>query len=47
MTCPDCAGTRAVPDDLTADYAPCPSCVIEASLTFVCSEPEDNPEPAI
>jgi hypothetical protein len=35
MTCPDCHGTRAVPDDVTGGYAPCPSCVIDAGTTFV------------
>ncbi len=35
MSCPDCAGTRAIPDDLTRGYQPCPTCVIETSTTFV------------
>ena len=35
MSCLDCHGTLAVPDDITGGYAPCPSCVIEADLTFV------------
>ncbi len=44
MTCPDCGGTRAVPDDFTGSYAPCPSCVIEATSTFVALDdlPEDT-----
>lgn len=36
--CPDCSGSRAVPDDLGEHedgYAPCPSCVIDAESTFV------------
>lgn len=41
MTCPDCGGTRAVPDDFSSGYAPCPSCVIEASATFVVLEDGD------
>ena len=35
MSCPDCHDTRAVPDDLTGGYAPCPSCVVDAGATFV------------
>jgi hypothetical protein len=38
VSCPDCDGTRAVPDDVCGGYAPCPSCVIEASSTFVAIE---------
>ena len=38
MSCPDCAGTRAVPDDLSGGYAPCPACVVDARLTFVVLE---------
>ena len=43
MTCPDCGGTRAVPDDVSGGYAPCPSCVIDAGSTFVALDevPED------
>ena len=32
MSCLDCHGSLAVPDDLTGGYAPCPCCVIEAKL---------------
>jgi len=35
MSCLDCAGTRAVPDDLTGSYQPCQSCVIQAGTTVV------------
>ena len=35
MSWPDCAGTRAVPDDLSAGYLPCPAYVVDAGLTFV------------
>ncbi len=35
MSCLDCHGTLAVPDDITGGYAPCPCCVIEADLTFL------------
>ena len=35
MSCLDCHGSLAGPDGLTGGYAPCPSCVIEADLTFV------------
>jgi hypothetical protein len=34
MTCPDCAGTRAIPDDFSGGYAPCPSCVTEATGVY-------------
>ncbi len=34
MSCPDCSGTRAIPDDLTRGYQPCQSCVIQAGTTF-------------
>ena len=35
--CPDCGGTRAVPDmgESVDGYAPCPTCVIDAGGTFV------------
>ncbi len=45
MSCPDCGGTRAVPDDFNGGgYALCPSCVIEATSTFVVLEdlPDDE-----
>jgi hypothetical protein len=44
MTCLDCAGTCAVPDDRSGGYAPCPSCVIKATTTFVVLEdlPDDE-----
>ncbi len=54
MTCLDCAGTRAVPDDRSGGYAPCPSCVIEATTTFASwrtclttsrATPAQNPSP--
>ena len=45
MTCHDCAGARAVPDDVGGGYAPCPSCVVEATETFVCFESEEDPAP--
>jgi len=35
MTCLDCHGSRAAPDDFTGGYAPCPRCVIDAGTTFV------------
>jgi len=34
VSCPDCAGTRAIPYDLTGSYQPCQSCVIQAGTTF-------------
>jgi len=45
MICSDCHGTRAVPDDLTSGYAPCPGHVIAARETFVCLETEEDAEP--
>ena len=33
--CPECDGTRAIPDDLSPGYLPCPACVIDAGPTFV------------
>jgi len=42
MSCPDCAGTRAIPDDLTGGYQPCPTCVIETSTTFVVLDDPDG-----
>ncbi len=38
MTCQDCAGARSVPDDVTGGPAPCPCCVLDAGVTFVCFE---------
>jgi len=42
MSCPDCAGTRAIPDDLTGGYQPCQSCVIQAGTTFVALDDPDG-----
>ncbi len=44
MTCLDCHGARAVPDDPTGGYGPCPCCVIDAGETFVCFEEDAEPE---
>jgi len=41
VSCHDCSGARAVPDDVQGGYRSCPGCVIEATATFVCSEAED------
>ncbi len=35
MTCLDCHGARAVPDDVTGGYGPRPCCVIDAGATYV------------
>ena len=43
MSCPDCAGTRAIPDGLTGGYPPCRSCVIQAGTTF---DARDDPDGA-
>ena len=42
MTCPDCSGTRAVPDDVTGGYAPSPACVIDAGPIFVALDVVDG-----
>ncbi len=42
MSCPDCHGARAVPDDLSGGYGPGPSCVIDAGVTFVVLEEVAN-----
>ncbi len=31
MSCHDCSGARAVPDDMQGDYRACPGCLIEAT----------------
>lgn len=42
--CWDCNGVRAIPEPAFDEgYGPCPSCVIEASATFVVWEPSDVP----
>jgi len=35
VSCPGCAGTRAIPDDLTGGYLACPTCVIETSFVVL------------
>jgi len=45
MSCHDCFGARAVPDDVQGGYRPCPGCVIEATATWVCSDTEDDTAP--
>ena len=44
MTCHDCAGARSTSADVGGVYAPCPCCVIEAEMTFVCFEEDAEPE---
>jgi len=41
MSCNDCFGARAVPDDVQGGYRACPGCVIEPTATFVCVDSED------
>jgi len=41
MSCYDCSGVRAVPDDVQGGYRPCAGRVIEATATFVCVDNED------
>jgi len=44
MTCHDCAGARTVPDDVTGGYAPCPCFVIDAGMTFIVWEAQEDSE---
>jgi len=41
VSCQDCFGARAVPDDVQGGYRACPGCVIEATATWVCVDTED------
>ena len=45
MSCHDCFGARAVPDDVQGGSRACPGCVIEATATFVCFDTEDDTAP--
>jgi len=45
VSCPDCFGARAVPDDVQGGSRACPGCVIEATATFVCFDTEDDTAP--
>ncbi len=46
MSCHNRLGARAVPDDVQGGYRACPCCVIEAAVTSVCSNTEDDTAPA-
>jgi len=41
MSCHDCFGARAVPDDVQGGYRACPRCLVEATATWVCVDTED------
>ncbi len=45
MSCHNCLGVRAVPDDVPGGYRACPGCVIKATATWVCSNTEDATAP--
>ncbi len=45
MSCPDCSGARAVPDDVQGGYRACPECVIEATATWVCFDTDEDTAP--
>jgi len=45
MSCHDCSGVRAVPDDVQGGLRACPGCLHEATATYVCFETEDNTAP--
>jgi len=42
MSCPDCAGTRAIPYDLIGGNQPCRSCVMKVGTTFVARDDPDG-----
>jgi len=41
VSCQDCSGMRAVPDDVQGGYRTCPGCLIKATATSVCVDTED------
>ncbi len=45
MSCHDCFGARAVPDDVQGGYRACPGYVIEATATSVCADTEEDAAP--
>ncbi len=45
MSCHDCSGVCAVPDDARGGYRACLGCLVEATATFVCFETEDDTAP--
>ena len=45
MSCQDCSGARAVPDDVQGGYRACPGCLLEATATFLCVDTEDDTAP--
>ncbi len=45
MSCHDCFGARAVPDEVQGGYRACPGCLIEATATFVCPNTENDNAP--
>jgi len=45
MSCNDCSGVRAGPDDVPGGYRACPGCLIEATATFICFDTEEDTAP--
>jgi len=45
VSCHDCSGARAVPDDVQGGYHACPGCVIEATATWVCFDTDEDTAP--
>jgi len=45
VSCNDCFGARAVPDDVQGGYRPCPGCLIEATATWVCVDTDEDTAP--
>ncbi len=46
MSCPDCFGARAVPDDMQGGgYRTCPGCLLAATSTSVCFDTEEDTAP--
>ncbi len=42
MSCHDCLGACAVPDDVQGGYRAGPGCLIKATATWVCVDTEDD-----
>jgi len=45
VSCQDCSGARAVPDDAQGGYRACPGCVLEATATWVCFDTDEDTAP--
>ncbi len=45
MSCHDCLGMRAVPDEVQGGYRACPGRLIKATTTSVCFDTEEDTAP--